>query len=290
MKYFILTLFACLLACSAVKADQERVTHWLVGSYPEKDQAIRVGERLSGATGVELLMLPVEVDGKPIYQLFVHLFTDEYDQARLKSQLGYAGVTDIRESNITGSEPGLQSLFAVLDYSGDVLGSTSTLEYTLAAIPDAVTADVVKQNFMVMGSFRDGEHARLLQHRLSEAFNRVTVKVASVNGVAYHRVLVGPVNESTEEEYRARASAAGTANAWILRGVTVEMTALTEPTPNENPDFRESVDESITSIARSSDQAVDKATEKLDSNSDADAFNLARLKKSSVPFFLRQEK
>ena len=115
---FVLLLVVCVTAHGA--GD-----YWVVGDSPDKAAAIKEGERLSSATGVEVLLQPI--DGNPgiSYRLLVRLFTDEYDQVRLKSQLRFAGVTDVSRIEFLGSESELQSLFAVIDYSGEVVGSSS---------------------------------------------------------------------------------------------------------------------------------------------------------------------
>lgn len=318
LTFFSLILVTCSFACPVVVAEEEisaqhvsapenaaqaQDTYWVVGNYPEKRQAITEGERLSGATGVEVLMLPIEVGGKTNFQLLVRLFTDEYDQARLKDQLGYAGVTDIRDTSIVGNEPGLQSLFAVLGYSGEVLGSSAEINFTAAddtpvALPigpsadaidtnpdsDSVTAPVDapfnvsikteatvtgKQNFLVMGSFHESSHAELLRRGLMESFDQVLVKVGRVNGTDVHRVLVGPVDESSEKEFKARAGIKGIENAWIMTGVVVDSLPIADPVQGNLSDFTKSVD---------------------DPDADSDPFNLARMRKESGSVFFSPEK
>jgi hypothetical protein len=278
-------------------AAQDPAGYWLVGDYPERKQAITEGERLSGVTGVEVLLQPVEVDGKTRFRLLVRLFTDEYDQARLRDQLSYAGVTDIRDTNITDNEPGLQSLFAVLDYSGEVLGSTSDMEFATVddtplekpiglsanaidknSDPDAVSAPAnvpfktgttvtEKQNFLVMGSFHESSHAELMRSKLTESFGKVLVMVGKVNGSDVHRVLVGPVDESAEEDFKARARIEGIESAWIMPGVVVGSLSATEPVEVER------------SIER-----------KDDPNNDSDPFNLAKMRKKPGSTLLSPDK
>jgi hypothetical protein len=267
-------------------AAHEPAGYWVIGDYPERKQAITEGERLSGVTGVEVLLRPVEVDGKTRFRLLVRLFTDEYDQARLRDQLSYAGVTDIRDTNIADNEPGLQSLFAVLDYSGEVLGSTSDMGFTTVddtplAVPigasddaidknpysDSVTAPsnfpfktetkvTEKENYLVMGSFHESSHAELMRSKLTESFGKVLVMVGKVNGLDVHRVLVGPVDESAEQDFKSRARIEGIESAWIMPGVVVDSLSVTEPIEVEH-----------------------SATPKDDPNNDSDSFNLAKMRK-----------
>ncbi len=334
MKFFVLTLMGSLLLYTAVTPAQdetvlagavyeeiddeivrdnilqEQVTYWVVGSFPERDQAITEGERISGAVGIEVLMLPVAVDGQSNFRLLVRVFTDVYDQARLKIQLGYAGVTDIRDTSITENEPGLLSLFAVLDFDGEVLGSTADFDDSITGVaqsrqpdpPDTgISEDPVPlndsvsvlpanaaQHYLVAGSFREGRYARLLQARLEESFNNVLVKVTNINGVDYHRVLVGPVSEVSENEYRARARDAGIFNAWMLRGAAAQMAAIKEQVPNEIP----VLPESDVPDSRSIQDTIKKIHTPADPpRQDAlDVYNLARLRKTPGSFFLSPEK
>jgi hypothetical protein len=244
-------------------------------------------------------MLPIEVGGKTNFQLLVRLFTDEYDQTRLKDQLGYAGVTDIRDTSIAGNEPGLQSLFAVLDYSGEVLGSTAEIKFTAAddtpvklpigpsadaldknPDPDAVNASfnssfnteatvTGKQNFLVVGSFHESSHAELMRQRLTESFDQVLVMVGRVNGTDVHRVLVGPVDESAEEEFKARARTRGVENAWMMPGVVVDSLSTADPIQIERSDLTKSAD---------------------DEDADSDPFNLAKMRKEPGSLFFSPDK
>lgn len=294
MKSFSLTFFfhilvICSFACPLVMAEEEtraedvsatenvarvQARYWVVGNYPDKRQAITEGERLSGVTGVEVLMLPIEAGGKTNFQLLVRLFTDEYDQARLKDQLRYAGVTDIRDTSIAGNEPGLQSLFAVIDYSGEVLGSTAEIEFTAAVnAPFNSEATVTgKQNFLVVGSFHESSHAELLRRGLTESFDQVLVMVGRVNGTDVHRVLVGPVDESAEEEFKARARTAGIESAWIMPGVVVDSRSIAERAEN------------------AAGEAKITTAPKDDPDADADPFNLAKMRKEPGSIFFSPDK
>ena len=343
LTFLFLVLVICSFVCPIVMAEEEissqdvsavenaaqaQPRYWVVGDYPEKRQAITEGERLSGVTGVEVLMLPIEVGGKTNFQLLVRLFTDEYDQARLKDQLGYAGVTDIRDTSIAGNEPGLTSLFAVLDYSGEVLGSTAELDFTTAGDPpvklptgtsadaidknpdpDAVTAFLNseanteanskakatwKQNFLVVGSFHESSHAELLRLKLAESFAQVLVMVGRVNGADVHRVLVGPVDASAEEEFRARASIKGIENTWIMPGVVVDSLSIAVPAQTERSDFTKSAGEPDGSSSRPRDKATGEAkmtpARKDDPDADSDAFNLAKMRKKAGSLFFSPDK
>ena len=281
---------------------QAQARYWVVGNYPDKRQAITEGERLSGVTGVEVLMLPIEVGGKTNFQLLVRLFTDEYDQARLKDQLGYAGVSDIRDTSIAGNEPGLQSLFAVIDYSGEVLGSSAEIEFSTAedipanlpigpsadAVdknpdPDSVTAPVNapfntqvavtgKQNFLVVGSFHESSHAESMRRGMTESFDQVLVMVGRVNGTDVHRVLVGPVDESAEEEFKTRARNKGIENAWIMPGVVVDSRSIAER------------------AEKAAGEAKITTAPKDDPDADSDSFNLAKMRKEPGSLFFSPDK
>jgi hypothetical protein len=306
MKPFLLMslfriLVICSFACPVVFAEekialpdvaapenaaQDPAGYWVVGDYLERKQAIAEGERLSGVTGVEVLLQPIEVDGETRFRLLVRLFTDEYDQARLRDQLSYAGVTDIRDTNITDNEPGLQSLFAVLDYSGEVLGSTSDMEFatvddTPLEMPIGISADAInknpdpdaetkmaeKKNFLVMGSFHDSSHAELMRSKLTQSFGKVLVMVGNVNGSNVHRVLVGPVDESAEEDFKARARIEGIESAWIMPGVVVGSLSVTEPVEVERSN-----------------------APKDDPDDDDDPFNLAKMREKPGSVFFSPDK
>ena len=301
LTFFSLILVICSFACPVVMAEEKisaqdvsvpenpaqvQARYWVVGDYPDKRQAITEGERLSGITGVEVLMLPIEVDGKTNFQLLVRLFTDEFDQVRLKDQLGYAGVTNIRDTHITGNEPGLQSLFAVLDYSGEVLGSTA---------PANTEATVTgKQNFLVVGSFHKSSHAELLRLKLAESFAQVLVLVGRVNGADVHRVLVGPVDASAEEEFKARASIKGIENTWIMPGVVLDSLSIAVPAQTERSDFTKAAAEPDGSSSRPRDKATGEAkitTARKDGpDADSDAFNLAKMRKEAGSLFFSPDK
>jgi hypothetical protein len=187
--------------------------------------------------------------GEISYRLLVRLFTDEYDQVRLKSQLRFAGVEEVSEVEFTGNESELQSLFAVLDYSGEVVGSSESassapLESGIQVpenepvAPSARSAPLVPShpspvslakitidvsvdnplNYLVIASFTEKAMAEKYQKRLETSFSSVFIKEASANGRTLHRVVVGPVNEEEEARYKHEAADAGIEGAWMLRG------------------------------------------------------------------------
>ena len=278
MRYVFAILVFYLLSFSAECAE-EPGDYLVIGNYEKERPAIAEGERLSRAAGVEILLLPVDVDGQPDYQLLVRLFTDEYDQARLESQLRYAGAGDMWRTSITGREPGLRSIFAVIDYDNVATVPTS---------PDSFTepASVVKKNFYVAGSFRDAGQAQTLLQRLASSFEHVLVKTANVNGAEYHRVLVGPVEESAEEEYKIRTREAGVPDAWLLRDVPVEVAdsqvmASVEPNiPDNEIPPRETARAPTTDRTRKTG-----STQAQPEGPAIEFYNAAKMRKKPSPFF-----
>ncbi|MFP6807927.1 MAG: hypothetical protein VB957_12235 [Pseudomonadales bacterium] len=213
---------ATVIADYADGADQ----YWVVGSFENKTEAINEGERLSGVTGVEVMMLPLIVDNNQIYRLLIRLFPDSYDQERLMTQLRYASVDGVWKISLTGGEPGLRSLFAVIDYNGEVLGSTGDNSLSrLDKMPDPVFAESMMfdtgetENYLVAGSFRDARFAASFRSTLSEVFDSTTIRDSELDGLSYYRVLVGPVDEDSEAEIIRQAYSAGIENPWILRDV-----------------------------------------------------------------------
>ncbi len=268
-------LFGCLVTVSSESAE-EPGNYLVVGSYEGEQRATEAGEHLSGEAGVEVLLLPVDVSGQIYYRLLVRLFTDEYDQARLKSQLRYAGVGDMWNISITGSEPGLRSVFAVVDYNDvDVEGIPVLSEAFFQP------TRLVKKNFIVAGSFRDAAQAGEMYLKLSPDYEQVLVKLANVKGVDYHRVLVGPVDESSEEAFKAGTLERGIVNAWILRNVSVEE----EESPLTTDDLLEEPVKATPPLTKTTSPVVnrphpeDKAT---------DSYNAAKLRKEPSPFFLSE--
>ncbi len=285
-------LLGCLFSMSAECAE-EPGNYLVVGSYEDELRATETGERLSGEAGVEVLMLPVDVSGQIYYRLLVRLFTDEYDQARLKSQLRYAGVGDMWNTSITGSEPGLRSVFAVIDYEdvdldlgldvdiGFDIDSTSALAESFLQ-----PTRLVKKNFLTAGSFRDAEQAEELYQELSADYEQVLVKSANVNGVDYYRVLVGPVDESSEEAFKAAARDRGIVNAWILRDVAVE---VIEPSVavDAGSDFREELHNITPSKTRMTSPDISRSQASPEDKEPA-TYNAAKLRKEPSPFFLNE--
>ncbi len=313
MKIFLAHIVFCsTLLVSGFSMAEEGGNYWVVGSYQNQAEAIEQGERLSGVTGVEVLMLPMSLEGQTIYRLLVRLFTDQYDQQRLKAQLKYSGVTDVWATEIRGDEPGLRSLFAVVDYGGEVRGSTSSKDLDsledyqiqdfaderveqqpvsiVATEAEGLTAE--QDNFIVLGSYRELDSALNQQVELSGQLGEVYVKKALVNGVSYHRVLAGPVSAAAEAGLIRQASELGIPNAWVWRGVRVEGAMLGEPDEVTAPEQVFSPDPAANtagsalsgSPARSATLAEDKITGQ--NKSETDDFNLAKLKKTSGPYFL----
>ncbi len=342
MKHFTRILFCSLVLLSNLSLAEEGGNYWVVGSYQIQAEAIKQGERLSGVTGVEVLMLPTSVEGQTIYKLLVRLFTDQYDQQRLRAQLKYSGVTDVSDTNIQGNEPGLRSLFAVVDYDlvepdleergleeqqvlvepdfaeqgEEGFGSMSSNEMDnyqiqdfadersdlqpspfLSSVQQDGTADEDKvgANFVVVGSYRELDAALSQQMKLSGQFGEVYVKKAQVNGVEYHRTLVGPVDASEEAALIARIDAFGISGAWVWRGVRVEdVAALFSTGEYSSEEFSPEESASVVSAPKASTRAErfmqtnsmgDSDTAGQD-KSEADDFNLAKLKKGNRPYFL----
>jgi hypothetical protein len=111
-----------------------------------------------------------------------------------------------------------------------------------------------------------------MQRRLAESFDQVLVMVGRVNGTDVHRVLVGPVDESAEEEFKARARTAGVENAWIMPGVVVDSLSRAER------------DEKTAGEARITPAPKD------DPDADSDAFNLAKMRKKPGTLFFSPDK
>lgn len=128
-------------------------------------------------------------------------------------------------------------------------------------------APVVQKDFLVVGSFRDAGQAQTLLQELADFFEQVLVKTANVNGADYHRVLVGPVDESSEEEYKIRAWGIGVLDAWILRDVQVEL----EDSP----------------VARSGKTGRIQTLLK-EPAPDTGSYNAAKLRKKPSPFYERK--
>jgi hypothetical protein len=84
-----------------------------------------------------------------------------------------------------------------------------------------------------------------------------------------HRVLVGPVDESAEEEFKARARTSGVENAWIMPGVVVDSLSITDPVQIERSDLTKSAD---------------------DADADSDPFNLAKMRKEPGSLFFSPDK
>lgn len=320
---------ALLPAAALAQETSGQATHWVVASYLQRSLAITEGERISAETGVEVLMLPVEVDGDANYQLLVRIVADAYDQARLRSQLKSSGVTQFHDSSISGNEPEIVSLFAVLDDSGGVMGATQNfavsddplpadppsenVDTDLDLLSDSVSAgaaDRVARRYLVVGSYRNGRHAQNLMTRLHESFDHVFAIVADVRGVDHYRVLIGPVAKFDEAELQTRISIEGIDSAWYIPGTNLEQNQLSEsalietlPSPSEEsiesllgiPEeaAEEAIEEDAEQVVPDDAQPVDDEPQytstrspQLDSSLETDAFNLAKLKKSSSPFFL----
>ena len=282
-------LFPILLGClffSAAECAEEAGGYLVIGSYEKEQQAIAEGERFSRAVGVEILLLPVEVSGRSYYRLLVHLFTDEYDQIRLKNQLRYAGVGDMWPINITGKEPGLRSMFTVIDYDDVVPISPQVFTEPVS---------VVKKNFLVTGSFRDMAKAQSLQQKLSGSFEQVLVKTARVNGVDFHRVLVGPVEVSAEEETMIRTREAGVPNAWLLRDVPIEMldsrgvATIGSDLPAYEVGIRQPAEIARDPATATSQKTSRTQTKLEDTPAEAGSYNPAKLRTTPSPFFLGEK-
>lgn len=271
------------LFCVAAECAQEAQDYLVIGSYEKERQAISEGEHFSRAAGVEVLLVPGDVNGQSYYRLLVHLFTDEYDQIRLESQLRYAGAGDMWRTSITGKEPGLRSLFAVVEYAaGEIPNST-------VALNDP--AKTVKRNFLVAGSFRDAEKAQTRRLQLASSFVQLVVKTVNVDGVDYHRVLIGPVEASAEEEYQIRTRAAGVPDAWLLRDILVEVAGSKVPATagSDIPDNGVAV----TPQDKAANEEISVTTRKISINgvhpaktsAETGSYNPAKLRDTPGPFF-----
>ena len=306
-RVVIFLLLHCV--CIAVLGSGDAGNYWLVGGSSNRATAIAEGERLSSATGVEVLLQSVDKNGSTSYRLLVRFFTDEYDQLRLKSQLRFAGVAEVIPTKFTGSESELQSLFAVLDYGGEVLGSSepspmAATENTFPGEPAPQSISVPEPirlpgpvlipgsasgaAYLVVGSFRRSEQAEKYRESLESSFSGVFIKLSSEH--SFYRVVVGPVAASEEEVYKREATAEGIEGAWMLRGgdtldavetVSSDSIAGVSPSPEPSP-------ETVLSPKVKPDSS--RETGPASPEPEDDSYNLAELKAASGGFFLNPKR
>jgi hypothetical protein len=305
------TVFFILLLAVSISAHGAG-GYWVVGDLSDREAAIKEGERLSSATGVEVLLQPIDESGDTSYRLLVRLFTDEYDQVRLKSQLRFAGVNDVVRIELNGSESELQSLFAVIDYSGEVVGSSSNTlppaEPEIIQMPAGnpessvisgpavalTTESPETSNYMVVGSFRQEEEADKFRKKLEASFGDAFIKKNANSEDALHRVVIGPIDVAEEEEYIRRAVLSGIEGAWILRGarsareplVAENLVVADLDSDSEQPE-KERVSETKPGLSPESDPP--QMAEQVDVVPEDDGYNAAKLNTSSGGFFLNQK-
>lgn len=75
-------------------------------------------------------------------------------------------------------------------------------------------------DYVVVASFRGMQNADEFAMSASVSGYEVIVRSATVNGVDYYRVLVGPVSESDEDDIKRRLAEQGHHGTWVLRGVS----------------------------------------------------------------------
>ena len=230
-------LFLLLVLIGFQSAAQES---WVVGSFQNKDKAVIEGERLSGATGVEVLLQTIETEPGDSYRLLVQPFSDEQDQARLRTQLEYAGVTDIWETDLPVNTPGIQSLFAVMNFDEsefDAIADIADIEADLGSeVADTSqgSGGSVVSDFLVAGSFQGLSEAMTLMERLQPHFDEVLIREAQVGQVTYHRVLFGPVLES-KEALVSQAAAVGIDDPWTVYAVSYDKPLMATASPRVAP-------------------------------------------------------
>jgi len=188
---------------------------WLLGSFQNKSKAVSEGERISAATGVEVLLQTIEKDSDEVYRLLVQPFSDVQDQLRLRKQLEYAGVKDIQKTDLPIDTPDIESLFAVMDFDDIDLYGDMELE-------EGDPGTNLSADFLVAGSFSDENLAMALAVRLAQSFDEVLVREKMVSEKKFSRVLFGPV-EGNVEALTAKAVGLGIRQPWLLKGVTYQV-------------------------------------------------------------------
>lgn len=203
---------------------------WIVGSYQDRQAAISEGERLSIASGVEVLLKTQEESIQPRYQLLLRPLEDENDKLRLAQQLRQLGVARLTPVEISMEADNIDSILTAMSLLNDV---EAELDRQNAGLNQATGS------FLVAASYRRLADATRYQATLQDNFESVIVKAALVNGTQYHRVMIGPLEEPVSD-IEAKANALGLAGLWRLDNVTFDM-----PTTGMEADAESSVEPQI---------------------------------------------
>lgn len=198
--------------------------YWEVGRFTDEQRAVRQAERISGAAGIEVWLMPAGEGDARAYRLLVRSFSDEVDQARLKTQLRSVGVENPRTFEFDGDTSDLRSVFSVVGgAAGGATGQPAAQRGARMSTPTTLPADTVGLSdnvsgyLVVAGSFRDYAMADAYRQDLSPDFADVGVVSSDVDGRRLHRVVIGPVHGGVLDETKASLAERGVKAPWVLR-------------------------------------------------------------------------
>ncbi len=224
---------------------------WVLGSFSDESQAVAEGKRISGESGVEVLMYEVISDSSVSYRLLTSIFDEESDDASLRYQLEQSGVVDPWTIRFDDDRPYMQSIFADIEGLDDYLGEydddfsdydlggdfgddLGDLDSGISGYGSGVSTTITG-SYVVVGSFSDALKAQIL----AEQFDTTAIGVSEaivvptdVNGRDFHRVALGPVASAEESNVMSLFAGMGYPDSWVMRGV--ESVAALVPAPDRS--------------------------------------------------------
>lgn len=248
---------------------------WEVGRFNDEQQAVRQAERISGAAGIEVWLMPVGEGSARAYRLLVRSFPDEVDQARLKTQLRSVGVDNPRTFEFDGDTSDLRSVFSVVGAGIDqAAGRTAPETDSRISTPSTQPADMIGLSdnvsgyLVVAGSFREYEMADAYRQELSSGFADVGVVSSDVDGRRLHRVVVGPVRGGVVDEIKQTLTERGVKAPWVLRYTGNSVQASVAPSRKTQP------------VEASPRRSVPRDQQAPPKN----GYNPAKLRRDAIPF------
>ena len=215
---------------------------WLIGSYPDRTDAIAEAERISAAVGSEVYLQ----GGRSQYRVLIELMDNLDDQEMLRKRLQGAGVGELYVLDYGDNVPSLQLIYAVpevedgfSDMFVDMEAMTSEFtedldEQDLAEI-DAMLASFTEDaedaapiyiedgrelaSYVCVASFLSEVKAEsmVMDLNLKVTGYEVFVRQVTVKGADYFRVLVGAVAPSDEDSLMAQLTQMGHQDVWLVK-------------------------------------------------------------------------
>lgn len=166
--------------------------YWVVGSYGNRQTALRQSEKISWDVGMEVQVARATVAEEALYRLVILAWQDVERRQRQRQQLKSIGI----------DKPWMIRL--------DPTGA-----FIHAGYSDVEQTDLW---YVILGSLKDSSEARLFADAVDVKIGlSSSIRVVEMDGQLYHRVLIGPYYREGDAQFtRQMVLDANIDDPWIL--------------------------------------------------------------------------